>query len=148
MKNLLTILLCCLCLNANARLTLGEKKDIKAFVISGSVMGASLCNSAMDEMSDHYHTSVFAKFNNPQFFNHENGYSSDHSPHIAGYPIDGWHFCKSTMVVLICVPVSVVCHENFPIIKKHPIWDMILWEAIAGTAWNLTFNTNYNHILK
>jgi len=147
MKNLLTILLCCLCLNANARLTLGEEKDIKAFVISGSVMFGSAMNSCMDAQTDHFSSSIMANWDR-NFWDHTNGYSSAHCYNIGSYHVDAWHIEKSLMIMSLCVPVSVVCHENFPIIKKHPVWDMILWEAIGGTAWNLTFNVNYNKILR
>lgn len=105
---------------------------------------ASLCDAAMDAMTDHYDNSVFTRFNNPHFWNH--AISWKYAPIYAGYHFDAWHETKSFGIIVATIPTAELLHRSHPIIKQHARLDRAVWYAIAGLTWNVVFNAGYNHL--
>jgi hypothetical protein len=56
---------------------------------------------------------------------------------------DAWHIHKSLMLIFLCA--AVLLYHYYPLWKTD-IWFVDL--VIMGIAWDVTFNTFYNHLLK
>jgi len=110
---------------------------------------AAILNASMDTLYHHWGNSIFRKFQQPFWADTNTSWKNkyiDYDPskgRVKFYGLnmhpaftDGWHFCKSLMIIFISL--SIVTYE--PII--HPFYDVI----IAGTVWNVTFSLFYDRI--
>ena len=126
---------------SNLQLHYFPHKKANIYVIVGSLVVAATADAAMDEMKDHYTTSIFKNMD-PDFWNPNVSWQK--SNEILGYHVDAWHISKSLMVCSISVPYAILLHQNYPIIKKHKFMDQVLWFFITGVAWDAVFNIGYN----
>jgi hypothetical protein len=117
------------------------------------VILAAFCNAVMDTLIHHHDTSVFK--------NYKTGFFADaltvswKNKYIDGEPIkghkklfwfinvpdtftDGWHFCKSTMIVALILAI----------VLYNPLFGIWIDFIALGFAWNATFNFFYNVILR
>jgi hypothetical protein len=115
---------------------------------------AAICNAVMDTIKHHYHDSIFFWYlEAPGFwykFFHKEGWRNSYinesvyegRKKFLGMPIhpaflDGWHFCKSLMI--ICMVLAIVTFDlTYP--ERHFV--------VLGMFWIGTFNLFYNTILK
>jgi hypothetical protein len=96
---------------------------------------AAICNAAMDRLENApaYNKSIFRSLPQ-QFWLKE--VSWKYAAKIFGYKTDGWHFCKSLMIVFMAATV----------IFYTPVFRPWLNVIILGALWNITFNLFYNSI--
>jgi len=96
---------------------------------------SAICNSVMDTLDFHFESSVFKKLS-PDFWNPQVSWKS--CKKIAGYHIDGWHLCKSLMIIFL---IASVLTYNFP---------FILWIGVViyGVVWNVVFSVMFKLLNK
>lgn len=123
-----------------------ELKRIDRIIIGSCLVIAPTMKACMDASTDHYQNSVFARFNNPYFFDHSKG--SPQSNLIFGYHNDFWHWCGSVEIMSYCAPFAQVLYRWHPILKKRPFWGCAIYYVGVGVVHNAIFNVNYNYLLK
>jgi hypothetical protein len=96
---------------------------------------AAIFNAAMDRLEND------VAFNR-SIFNHLDAkfwlksVSWQYADKVFGWKCDGWHICKSAMIVLL---IAAILFGN----------GLAWWHfPILGTLWNVTFNLFYNRIMK
>ncbi len=117
------------------------------------VILAAFCNAVMDTLIHHHDTSVFKNF--------KTGFWADalnvswKNKYVDGNPIngrtklfwiinvpstftDGWHLCKSTMIVSLIAAI----------VLYNPLFCIWIDFFVLGLLWNMVFNFFYNVILK
>jgi hypothetical protein len=97
---------------------------------------ASILNSIMDTLFDHFGVSIFKKLN-PNFWNPMISWKN--SKKILGYPIDAWHLVKSLFI--ICIIGAIIFYQ--PLISSSLILNILIF----GISWNIIFDIFYNIIL-
>ncbi len=95
---------------------------------------AAISKAVADTVDHHFDTSIFRKLN-PNFWDRD--ISSEKAKRIFNYKIDAWHLSQSLMIV------AMIAATVFHVPKLEWYYEI----AIAGTAWNIVFNTFYNKIL-
>ena len=108
---------------------------------------ASACNAVMDNIQDHWSTSIFNK-RAPEFWNPAISWKI--SEKIFGWKFDAWHVFKSIMILCICFSMSLYCY-SFSLIAHEVSHINGLWFFLVfiydGLLWNATFNIFYNKLL-
>ena len=121
---------------------------------------AAICNSVMDTLSHHYNTSIFSDYANFRYWNtaiswknkYKNGNKAEGPAFFLSTGIlvaftDGWHFFKSSMIVLLAISV-VAFPFTYQVCLFDNVWlTIISWIIIYGTAWNVPFSIMYKRIL-
>lgn len=100
------------------------------------IMIASVMNAIMDRLeNESYFTSIFKDWNQKFWYKRE---SWKYAKVIFNYRIDGWHLCKSAMIVFIAL--AIITYKTL----FNPFADFIL----IGFLWNTIFELMYDTILK
>lgn len=105
---------------------------------------AAACNAVMDTIVHHFSVSVFAGLND-QWWNPAISWMNKHNysfPWNIVQISDAWHFFKLLMICIISY--------NFIFVgRRIPVtWGrIIVYTILYGSAWNLSFNLFYNHLL-
>lgn len=95
------------------------------------IMGAGFFKAVSDTLSHHYETSIFSRLN-PKWWNPNESWKHVKFLPFTRYRPDAWHISNSLMILCFCIAA----------------FGFTLWTIIAGVAFILVFNTNYNIILK
>ena len=97
---------------------------------------AAVMNAIMDRLENEtYFKSVFKYWNQKFWYKRV---SWEYAKVVFNYKIDGWHLCKSMMIIFIAA--AIVSYQML----FSPIVDII----IIGIVWNVTFEFMYSTILK
>lgn len=112
------------------------------------VVVAAFLNACMDKHVYHYDLSLFSTWKH-EFFafdgwrnkyvdrSYVKGRKKFKGVNIHPAFLDVWHFCKSGMVIMICLAV----------ILYNPMVNWYVDLLILGTAWNLTFTLFWSKLL-
>ena len=108
-----------------------------------SIALAAICNSVMDSVEGFRIGGTVFRNLKPKFWNRQ--ISAEHAKFLpfTKYRFDAWHLHKSAMIIFLCA--AALCYRYFP------VWDSGIWWidlVIMGIAWDIPFNTFYNHIWK
>lgn len=107
---------------------------------------ASTCSAIIDTISYHYYTSIFTKYNKPEFWNPEVSWTTSYIKYTK-YKPDAWHLFKSLMIVLMCLSgvIGIVVGAKLGVLMFY--W-YIGGFISSGLIWNVVFNILFNKILK
>ena len=123
---------------------------------------ASICNSIMDKVTHHFHTSIFNDIgldNNNVWWNGETSWKNKYIDGDStkgrvkikvfgrefNKPVqltDAWHFFKALMIIFIVA--SIVLFNNL----GFDWWYNVLCFFIYGITWNMTFTFFYHNIFE
>ena len=85
--------------------------------------------------NEHVHDTIFYDWDQDFWWKRE---SWNKAKKIFGYKIDGWHLCKSAMIV--CLILGAVMYS--------PIFNEFIDFLIFGAVWNITFVIFYSKLFK
>ena len=105
------------------------------------LIAAALFKAAADIMRNTYSTSLFTRFDNPQFWDARKSFSNKR---IFNFPVDGWHLANSAMI--ICFVAGGLLYE--PVV---PLKGVLRWLGdltVYAIVYNLAFNLFYNRVLR
>lgn len=98
------------------------------------ILIACFFNAIMDALeNENYYESIFSEWDKNFWYKR---YSWKSSVKILGYRLDGWHLCKSGMIVCFCVAV----------ISYSPMVSEFIDLLIFGAIWNVGFNLFYHRL--
>ena len=106
-------------------------------MLSGTfIIFAAIINAMMDRLENEtFFNSIFKDWNQKFWYKRV---SWEHAKVIFNYKIDGWHLCKSTMLILIMA--AIVCY------KPVTIWQVDF--IFLGILWNVIFEFFYSSVFK
>jgi len=96
---------------------------------------AAIFKAVADTVDHHFDTSIFRRLD-VAFWDRD--ISSNKAKRIFNYKVDAWHLSQSAMIVLMIL--AAILHVP----KLAWYFELV----IAGTWWNIVFNTFYNKILR
>lgn len=99
---------------------------------------AAFFNAVMDATeNENFYESIFRGKDQRFWYKRE---SWKYAKKVFGYKIDAWHLSKSAMI--ICFVLTAIFFD-LPVKKWH---DVVLYIAVGGITWNLSFWLFYHKI--
>lgn len=100
------------------------------------VIVAAILNAIMDRFeNESFYSSIFRDWSERIFYKRT---SWKYAQKIFNYPVDGWHFMKSAMLISLFIGV----------VNYKPIFNSTVDFVVFGLIWNITFQFFYGRIFK